>query len=89
MGGSFIEVECQRSKITPNLQRDYIIMRSGRFRGGIKFSVPPDGRSRPFEEIGCLYHSASKRAFVDPREVTDAVPHYGRPGGVLPRITDS
>jgi electron transport complex protein RnfC len=51
MGGSFIEIECQRSKITPNLQRDYIIMRSGRFRGGIKFSVPPDGRSRPFEEL--------------------------------------
>ncbi len=52
-------------------------------------SVEPFVASRPFEEIGCLYHSASKRAFVDPREVTDAVPHYGRPGGVLPRITDS
>jgi hypothetical protein len=45
--------------------------------------------SRPPDEIGCLYYSASRRAFVDPREADDAVPHYGRPGGVLPRITDS
>jgi len=40
----------------------------------------------PPEEIGCLYYSASRRAFVDPREVSDSVPHFGRPGGVLPRI---
>jgi len=52
-------------------------------------SVEPFVASRPPEEIGCLYHSASRRAFVDPREVTDAVPHFGRPGGVLPRIADS
>lgn len=45
--------------------------------------------SRPAGEIGCLYYSASRRAFVDPREVTDSVPHYGRPGGVLPRVADS
>ena len=52
-------------------------------------SVEPFVASRPSEEIGCLYHSASRRGFVDPREVTDAVPHFGRPGGVLPRIVDS
>ena len=51
-------------------------------------SVEPFVASRPSEEIGCLYYSASKREFVDPREVTDAVPHFGRPGGVLPRIVD-
>ena len=45
--------------------------------------------SRPPEEIGCLYYSAVRRAFVDPREVTDSVPHYGRPGGVLPRLAES
>lgn len=44
--------------------------------------------SRPPGEIGCLYYSASRRAFVDPREATDSVPHFGRPGGVLPRIVD-
>ncbi len=43
----------------------------------------------PAEEIGCLYYSASQRAFVDPRAVPDAVPHFGRPGGVLPRVMDS
>jgi hypothetical protein len=52
-------------------------------------SVEPFVASRPAEEIGCLYHSAAKRAFVDPREAIDARPHFGRPGGVLPRITDS
>ena len=52
-------------------------------------SVEPFVASRPPEEIGCLYHSASRRGFVDPREVTDAVPHFGRPGGVLPRVVDS
>jgi hypothetical protein len=44
---------------------------------------------RPADEIGCLYYSASHRAFVDPRRVPDAVPHFGRPGGVLPRVMDS
>jgi hypothetical protein len=44
--------------------------------------------SRPPEEIGCLYYSAAQRVFVDPREATDAVPHFGRPGGVVPRITE-
>ena len=47
-------------------------------------------RSRPPEEIGCLYYSRSRRAFVGRFEATDlgqdVVPHYGRPGGVLPRI---
>ena len=51
-------------------------------------------RARPPEEIGCLYYSARQEAFVMPR--TDAsladqgvAPHYGAPGGVLPRLTDS
>jgi hypothetical protein len=44
--------------------------------------------SRPPDEIGCLYYSASRRDFVDPRNVSDSVPHFGRPGGVLPRIAD-
>jgi hypothetical protein len=45
--------------------------------------------SRPPDELGCLYYSASQRAFVDPRGVDDSVPHFGRPGGVLPRIVES
>ena len=51
-------------------------------------SVEPFVRSRPAEQIGCLYYSPSRRAFVDPREVADAVPHFGRPGGVLPRVAE-
>ena len=51
-------------------------------------SVEPFVASRPPEEIGCLYYSASRRGFVDPREVNDAVPHFGRPGCVLPRIME-
>ena len=52
-------------------------------------SVEPFVASRSAEELGCLYFSASMRAFVDPRQATDAVRHFGRPGGVLPRIAES
>ncbi len=51
-------------------------------------SVGPFVASRPAEEIGCLYYSASRRAFVDPRQEPDARPHFGRPGGVVPRMDD-
>ena len=46
-------------------------------------SVEPFVSSRPAEEIGCLYYSASQRGFVDPRQTPDAQPHFGRPGGVV------
>ena len=52
-------------------------------------SVEPFVESRPPGEIGCLYYSATRREFVDPREVTDASPHFGRPGGVLPRVVET
>lgn len=45
--------------------------------------------SRPSDEIGCLYYSPSRQAFVDPREVGDTQPHFGRPGGLLPRVSPS
>lgn len=51
-------------------------------------SVEPFALSRPSDEVGCLYYSVSLSKFVDPREVDDAVPHFGRPGGVLPRVAD-
>jgi len=52
-------------------------------------SVEEFAASRPAEEVGCLYYSAARRAFVDPRRIKDAVPHYGRPGGVLPHVVDT
>ena len=52
-------------------------------------SVAPFAASLPAKEIGCLYYSAAQSAFVDPRQAPDAVPHFGRPGGVVPRIVDS
>ncbi len=52
-------------------------------------SVGPFVASQQPEEIGCLYYSATRLEFVDPREVADAVPHFGRPGGVLPRVVDA
>lgn len=47
-------------------------------------------RSRPAAEAGCLYWSPSARAFVLPtaKDGGDAVPHFGRPGGVLPRVLE-
>ena len=35
-------------------------------------------------EVGCLYYSRSQGKFVEPQPGDDVVPHYGRPGGVLP-----
>ncbi len=44
-------------------------------------------QSRPPQEMGCLYYSPKLQRFVsDPSTTSDAVPHYGRPGGVLPEI---
>ena len=51
-------------------------------------SVEPFAASRPAGELGRLYYSPSRRAFVDPGDAADAVPHFGHPGGVLPRIAD-
>lgn len=49
-------------------------------------------RSRPSEDMGCLYYSPSRRAFVGSSEElegkTDAQPHHGRPGGVMPRVVE-
>lgn len=47
-------------------------------------------RSRPPDELGCLYWSRSDGQFVAPSEPSpDVVPHHGRPGGVLPRAVSS
>jgi hypothetical protein len=47
-------------------------------------------RGRPHNEAGCLYYSLSAQCFVcpDPNAASDAVPHFGRPGGVLPTLSD-
>jgi hypothetical protein len=45
--------------------------------------------ARPPEELGCLYYSREQGRFVshfaagDP----DVVPHFGRPGGILPKVS--
>jgi hypothetical protein len=45
-------------------------------------------KSRPPDEIGCLYYSPDQKTFVEPGPGRDAVPHYGRPGGVLPLVDE-
>ncbi len=43
----------------------------------------------PVDQIGCLYWSSSRGCFVDPQQspaAGDVVPHFGRPGGVLPKL---
>ncbi len=43
--------------------------------------------SRPKDEVGCLYYSPAQASFPrDPTQQSDVVPHYGRPGGVLPMV---
>ena len=50
-------------------------------------------RSRPADEAGCLYYSPQRQRFdlpgLDaPLADQGLVPHWGRPGGVLPRPTE-
>jgi hypothetical protein len=40
--------------------------------------------SRPVEEAGCLYFDSREHTFVEPKAGEPAIPHYGRPGGLLP-----
>lgn len=42
--------------------------------------------SRRPEEMGCLYYDAQKGKFLEPGPEDTVVPHYGRPGGVLPVV---
>lgn len=49
-------------------------------------SVEPFAASRPRDEIGCLYFSPATKQFVDPNQVGGAVPHFGRPEGLLPQV---
>jgi hypothetical protein len=48
-------------------------------------------RTRPPEEAGCLYYATTQGRFVDPDTpgVGPVVPHYGAPGGILPRILET
>ncbi|MBI2060872.1 MAG: hypothetical protein HYT87_13980 [Nitrospirae bacterium] len=43
---------------------------------------------RPPDEIGCLYYSSEQSRFVNPDRAVPGsfVPHYGRPGGIIPRM---
>jgi hypothetical protein len=41
-------------------------------------------KSRPAGESGCLYYSREKASFVMPSLGEDVLPHYGRPGGIIP-----
>jgi hypothetical protein len=44
----------------------------------------------PPAEAGCLYYSTTGQRFIAPQRPLPAgvVPHFGRPGGVLPRLLD-
>lgn len=49
-------------------------------------------RSRPSEEMGCLYYDTATHEFVGTVAEASAdsvVPHHGRPGGVLPIVSDA
>jgi hypothetical protein len=51
-------------------------------------------RQRPPEELGCLYYAAGERRFGLPSadrslDAQGLVPHFGAPGGVIPRVADA
>lgn len=43
--------------------------------------------NRPADEMGCLYWSSSEEAFVNDPTGSSVVPHFGRPGGVIPAVS--
>ncbi|MBF0430041.1 MAG: hypothetical protein HQK83_02085 [Fibrobacteria bacterium] len=47
-------------------------------------------RSRPIEDVGCLYYSTLRQKFVDPgeKDIGEISLHFGKPGGVLPNILE-
>ena len=49
---------------------------------------------RPHGEVGCLYYSPRRDCFIAPcpepsLEEQGLVPHFGRSGGILPRVVDA
>ena len=42
--------------------------------------------TRDPDEIGCLYYAPARKKFVQPAPGDEVVPHFRRPGGVLPEI---
>ena len=60
-------------------------IRKGRVGSG-SFDSYLAGGAAILIEPETVRYSATRAAFVDPREAADAVPHFGRPGGVLPRV---
>lgn len=42
--------------------------------------------TRDPDEIGCLYYAPAEEAFVEPSPGQQVVPHFARPGGVLPLV---
>ncbi|MCP5464415.1 MAG: hypothetical protein H7A33_05250 [Deltaproteobacteria bacterium] len=47
-------------------------------------------QSRPADEIGCLYYSTTKKKFFSPEKnmpQKEFVLHFGRPGGILPKVS--
>ena len=44
--------------------------------------------TRDPDEIGCLFYSPAKKTFIQPGPGDKVVPHFGRPGGVLPAVVE-
>ncbi len=80
--GKYREEDFQRLRLTftpslPELKETWL----DALEGAEKFI-----RSRPVDEVGCLYFSPKTKDFFAPSPSDECTPHYGRPGGVLPRI---
>ncbi len=46
-------------------------------------------KERPLSEAGCLYYAAKSKTFISARTGDDYVVHYGRPGGIIPKIVET
>ena len=50
-------------------------------------------RTAPPDDVGCLYWSPDREEFVMPApsdiKAGKVTPHFGRPGGILPRVAEA
>lgn len=97
---SLLELLKRRGRVTPEavarleLVRPYDPIASKRIWLAALEAADAVARALPAEEAGCLYYAASLGRFVVPKPDMsladqELTTHWGRPGGILPRVAEA
>ncbi len=85
--GKYQPADFSRLHLATNID---LVDLKGRWIGMLDQAATYIGRGDP-KEIGCLYYDRQRAAFIAPtpdeRGTDDVTPHFGRPGGILPKVT--